>query len=261
MKSKPKVRYYRSYTDDFSQTKDQDYTLPEEYEWVREDPLSRFLAALSYAVAWLFSSVYCRFFLHVRFKNRHILRGTKHTGAFLYGNHTQPVGDVFNPALACFPNRIYTLASPANLGIPVLGKILPYLGALPIPNSLSGMRTLSKAIEHRLEQKRCIIIYPEAHVWEYYTGIRPFPNTAFKYPVKYRTPAFAMTTTYQKRRFFRRPAINIYFDGPFYPDESLSPGQQATELRDTIYECMKKRSQHSNCEYIRYEKAPDALTS
>lgn len=261
MKSDPKIRYYRSYTDDFSQTKKQDYTLPEDYEWVREDLLSRLLGALTYGIAWLFSTVYCRLFLHVHFKNRHILRDTKHTGAFLYGNHTQPVGDVFNPALACLPNRIYTLASPANLGIPVLGKILPYLGALPIPDNLSGIRKLTNAIEYRLTQKRCIVVYPEAHVWEYYTGIRPFPNTSFKYPVKYKTPVFAMTTTYRKRRFFRRPAINIYFDGPFYSNESLSPTQQATELRDSIFECMKKRSQQSDCEYIRYEQMPDTLTS
>ena len=53
--------------------------------------------------------------------------------------------------------------------------------------------------------------------------------------------------------------INIYFDGPFYPDESLSPGKQATELRDSIFECMKKRSQQSDYEYIRYEFSDDAI--
>lgn len=257
MKKEPEVRYYHSYTDDFSETKNQTYTLPEDYEWAREDLLSRFLAALSYAVAWLFSTVYCRLFLHVRFKNRDILKDTKKTGAFLYGNHTQPIGDVFNPALACLPNRIYTLASPANLGIPVLGKVLPYLGALPIPDSISGMRKLTKAIEHRLEQKRCIIVYPEAHVWEYYTGIRPFSNTSFKYPVKYNAPAFAMTTTYQKRKFSRRPTMTIYFDGPFYPDKNLPAAQQAAQLRDTVYKCMKDRSRHSNCEHIRYIEATE----
>lgn len=256
MKKETEVRYYNSYTDDFSMTENQDYTLPEDYEWVRKDLRSRILSALSYAAAWLFSTIYCRLFLHVRFRNRHVLKETKKTGAFLYGNHTQPIGDVFNPALACLPNRIYTLASPANLGIPVLGRVLPYLGALPVPDELTGMRKLTKAIEYRLVQKRCIVVYPEAHVWEYYTGIRPFPSTSFKYPVKYSVPTYAMTTTYQPRRLGRHPKITIYLDGPFYPDNTQSRNQQAEALRDTVYNCMLGRSQNSSCDYMHYEKRP-----
>lgn len=30
-------RYYSSFTDDFEQTKEQDYKLPEDYKWIRTD--------------------------------------------------------------------------------------------------------------------------------------------------------------------------------------------------------------------------------
>lgn len=245
-----KTRYYRSYEDDFEQSSQQDYKVPEDYRWVR----SPFLSTLIYALAFVISSVCCRLFLHVRFQNRKTLKETKKTGAFVYANHTQPVGDVFDPALACFPNRIYTLVSPANLGIPFLGKLLPYLGALPIPDSLKGMKKLSEAIEHRLNQKKCVVIYPEAHVWAYYTKIRPFPETSFKFPVKHQKPVYCLTAAYRKRRLGKKPAITIFCDGPFHPNSALSPKEQASDLRDRVYACMEKRSQSSNCEYIVYEK-------
>lgn len=253
MKREAPIRRYKSYTDDFSQTAHQDYALPEDYRWIRSDLWSRFRSGAVYALGLLFSLVYCRLFLHVRVKNGRLLRQDKNSGIFLYGNHTQPIGDVFDPAMACFPRRIYALASPANLGIPVLGRVLPYLGALPIPGTIAGMRQLSEAMELRLKQKACIVIYPEAHVWEYYTGIRPFPDTAFKYPVKYGAPVYAMTATYQKRRLGNRPRCTLYVDGPFRPDPALSPRQQAKALRDMVSECMQHRSRESNCDYIRYE--------
>lgn len=247
-----RTRYYSSYSDDFVQTKDQNCRVPEDYPWRSRG----ILPGLVYTAAILFSTVYCRLFLHIRYKNSRALRSGRKTGGFIYCNHTQPLGDVFIPALPVLPGRIYTVVSPANLAIPVIGKILPYLGALPIPDSLQGMKALHAAMEYRLQQKRFIAVFPEAHVWEYYTGIRPFPDTSFKYPVKFQKPVYAMTVTYQKRRFCKRPKATVFLDGPFYPDASLSPKAQAAALHDTVYNCMCRRSKQSNCDYIKYEHKP-----
>lgn len=248
---KEKIRYYNSPTDDFVTTRDQNMRLPDDYEWIRRDVPARILSALSYGAALVISSVWCRIFLHVRFKNKKILKKAT-GGAFIYGNHTQPVGDVFDPALASFPRRIYTVVSPANLAIPVIGRILPYLGALPIPDTLAGMRRFNAAISERIAEGKNIVIYPEAHVWEYYTGIRPFPDTAFTFPVRLSKPAFAMTVTYRKRRAGKKPAAVICFDGPFYPDASLPPRERARALHDEVARAMTARSQESDCEYIKY---------
>lgn len=245
------IRYYRSFTDDFVETKEQDHKVPEDYPWIP----NWFLSAAVYTGAVLFSSVYLRLGHHVRYKNTKVLRGGRETGAFIYCNHTQPFGDVFLPALPALPGRIYTVVSPANLGIPVIGKILPYLGALPLPNTLQGMKRFTAAMEQRLEQGRYITIFPEAHVWEYYTGIRPYTHAAFKYPVKYQKPVYCMTVTYQKRKLGKKPKATVYIDGPFYPEKELSPKAQAQHLRDQVYTCMTQRSKNSNCDYIRYEKA------
>ena len=247
-----KVRYYSSYDQDFVQTRDQDCQVPPDYLWVRHDLPYRVLSGLIYSVAIAFSALYCRLFLHIRFQNSKIVKEGRKSGAFIYCNHTQPLGDVFTPALPCLPGRIYTVVSPANLAIPVIGKILPYLGALPIPNSLRGMKEFHEAIEYRVNQGKYVTIYPEAHVWEYYTGIRPFSEISFKYPVKLQKPVYCMTSTYQQRHIGKRPRCTVYVDGPFYADESLSPKAQALKLREQVYECMVQRSKASNCQYIRY---------
>lgn len=254
MKREPETRQYRSFTEDFIKAKDQHYAIPEGYKWVRASLGARIASALIYGAAAVFSSVYCRLCLHMHIENAQVLRQAKKNGAFVFANHTQPLGDVFIPALAALPKRVYVVVSSANLSIPVIGKLLPYLGALPLPDSMQGMRDFNVAMEQRLAEKKYIVIYPEAHVWEYYTGIRPFPDTAFRYPVKFDKPAYAVTVTYQKRRFGKKPKMTVFADGPFYSDKFLPPREQAKALHDTVYAAMQARSKASNCEYIRYEK-------
>ena len=247
---KEKVRYYQSFSDDFEQSANQNFSLAEDYKWVRTDLLSKILSFIIYTLALIFSSVYCKFFLHMKIIGKKNLKGVQ-SGFYIYGNHTQPVGDVFIPALCVFPKRIYTVVSTANYGIPVIGKILPFLGALPIAESVSGLKNLTSAMQYRLNRGNPIVVYPEAHVWEYYTKIRPFPDTSFKFPVKFKVPAFAMTVTYKKSKIFKKPIMEVFLDGPFYP-EGNTPKDKSADLHGKIYSAMLKRSDKSNFEYIKY---------
>lgn len=247
-----KVRYYSSFSDDFEESANQNYKLPDDYEWVRTDILSRFLSGLIYGLAIIFGGAYCKLILHLKVRGRRNLKGMR-GDFFLYGNHTQPVGDVFIPALCVLPKRIFTLVSPANYGIPVIGKILPYLGALPVTSSLHGIKELSKAIEQRLAKHHPIVIYPEAHIWEYYTEIRPYPESSFKFPAKLNKPAFAMTATYRKGKISTRPIMEVYLDGPFYA-EGNTIKEMAADLHQKVYQSMLKRSKQSDYRYIEYRK-------
>lgn len=253
--SKEKIRYYKRFDEDFEKSPCQDYRLDDSYEWIRSDTFSRFLSSVIYAVAVAVSFLWCKAVLHMKIHGRSKLKGMKN-GFFIYANHTQPVGDVFIPAHAVFPRRIYTVVSTANYGLPVIGRILPYLGALPVVENLHGLKELSKAIGIRISDGHPIVIYPEAHVWEYYTGIRPFPDTSFKYPVKFDAPSYVMTVTYKKSKVFLRPIMDVYLDGPFYGDGE-SARDKAANLHGKVYSCMKERAQASDFEYIRYIKVEE----
>ena len=98
-------------------------------------------------------------------------------------------------------------------------------------------------------------IYPEAHIWPYYTKIRPFEAVSFKYPVALDVPVYALTNTYhQRKKGSDRVNIITYIDGPFYPDKSLKPKERQQVLRNQVYECMVERSRESDYEVICYQK-------
>lgn len=129
------------------------------------------------------------------------------------------------------------------------------LGAIPVPGNKEAMKNFLDAIKKRIEKGNSITIYPEAHIWPYYTKIRPFKNVSFAYPVNLEKPVFCMTNTYQSYgRKNDKIKIVTYIDGPFYANKKLSIKEQKSELRDRVYNQMVERSKNSNVEYIKYIK-------
>ncbi len=197
---------------------------------------------------------YLKLKFHHRVENRSLLKAHRDTGYFMYGNHTQDIGDALIPNVLEIPKQTYVIVHPNNVSMPVLGRITPSLGALPLPDDMKAYRNFLKAIEQRIGEGAKVVIYPEAHIWPFYTGIRPFSDESFIYPVKQGVPAFCFTNTYQKRRFSSKPRIVTYIDGPFYPNEDIPPRERKKELRDRIYERMRERAKASDVEWIKYIK-------
>lgn len=197
-------------------------------------------------------------FMKIKFGHKvvrkHLLKEARKEGYFLYGNHTNDIADALIPSLSCFPKDVSVIVHPNNVSMPFLGKITPFLGALPLPDDAKAARNFNKAIRHKIEKKYCVTIYPEAHIWPYYTKIRPFKDTSFGYPLKMDAKVFCFTNTYQKRRFRKTPRIVTYVDGPFMADPNLSLNKQKESLRNQVYEAMNKAAKHNNVEIIQYIK-------
>ncbi len=172
----------------------------------------------------------------------------------MYGNHTQQTADAFIPSFVSFPKSSYVIVHANNVSMPVLGRITPYMGALPLPDTLRATRNFKAAVHARFYQGNAVFIYPEAHIWPYCTWIRKFSSASFRYPVDVNAPCFCSTTTYQVRKFWKTPRAVTYVDGPFYPDITLPIKERTRKLRDEIYAKMQERSRLSVCEYIRYQK-------
>ena len=110
--------YYKSFDEDVVKSKNQEYKLKNNYVWIM------------YELARTFGFIYCKFFLQVEIVNKKILKKYNNQGYFIFGNHTQALGDVFLPAI-CSYKRKYVLADESNLGVAGIGKFLPMIGALP----------------------------------------------------------------------------------------------------------------------------------
>ncbi len=261
-----KVLYYSDpVNDDFAGNNIDTQQVPEDFVYVRKTAAWRICAFLLYyliavPVVWLIAKL-C---LGVKIENKGVLRGIK-GGFYLYANHTREL-DIFAADVAVLPRRGYVIANPDAVSIPGLRHIVMMLGALPIPSGLHTMKKFTAAVHERFSQGSCVIIYPEAHIWPFYTGIRPFADTSFRYPVRDKAPAVVMTVTYRKRKglfaLAKKPAMTLNLSGPLYPDAGLQPKQAQRDLRDRVYECMKETSElTAQVEYIRYEFKPDRRSS
>ncbi|MBP5631978.1 MAG: 1-acyl-sn-glycerol-3-phosphate acyltransferase [Clostridia bacterium] len=249
------IYYSDELNDEFSRAEITPITIDENYRYDRTGGFSGIVRFILYRiVATPLAFLYTKLVLHHRTENRKLLRPYRKTGYFMYGNHTSNFGDPLMPNMFAYPKDVYFVVHPNNVSMPVLGKINRYIGAMPLPGNIAAAKNFKACMEKQIKGGNCVVIYPEAHIWPYYTKIRPFPDTSFAYPVKLDVPVFSFTNTYQKRRFFRKPKIVTYIDGPFFPDVALNPSVRKKALRDQVYETMCERAKKSDVEYIKYVK-------
>ncbi len=249
------VRYTDERNDEFSAAKIEPRRIDGGYRYIRSSPLGRFARFFWYKIVFFpFAFLYAKIAFGLRIENKEILRPYRDRGYFLFGNHTQPLGDALFPPLMTSPQDNFVIVHPANVSIPLLGRITPALGALPLPDDIAAYRNFRAAVARRIGEGHPVVIYPEAHIWPYYTGIRPFPSDSFTYAVSLGAPVFCFTNTYQKRGKRKRPRIVTYLDGPFFPDPALDPRAARAALCEQVYETMKQRAALSTVAYIRYLK-------
>lgn len=195
-----KIIYYKDeLNEEFSTAKITPRVIDENYKYIRNpfwDIISLiFQNVLSMPIKYLYAKIKFR----IKFIGKEKLRAYKNKGYFLYGNHTQEFADTFIPSLANYPKRNFLIVNPENVSMKFLKTIVELLGAIPIPGNKKAMKNFLEVIEKRIKKGYSITIYPEAHIWPYYTKIRPFKEVSFKYPVEQDVPAFCITNTYEKR--------------------------------------------------------------
>ncbi len=105
-------------------------------------------------------------------------------------------------------------------------------------------------------------MYPEAHVWPYYIGIKKYPagDRSFKYASRNNLPVFTMITTYHRRKDREKgdlPRMDVYLDGPFWPDADKTESENNAILAKKAYDSMVKYSKKSTYEYFKYIKKSD----
>jgi 1-acyl-sn-glycerol-3-phosphate acyltransferase len=255
MKKDKVIYYHDELNDDFEGKNITPIKIDGNYKYIHKNLLWNLSAAILYRgiltpACWLYGKI--KFGLKI--ENKEILKLCKNSGYFIYINHTQDLLDVMTPTFVGFPKRAFVIAHPSNVSMRGLKTIIRMLGALPIPGDMASSRNFMNAIQQKINNKNVIAIYPEAHVWPYYTKVRPFKSTSFGYPVEFDAPVFSVTITYQKRKYRKEPKIVEYIDGPFFPDNSLSKKNAKEKLRNEIYNKMVERSNNSNIEVIKYIK-------
>jgi 1-acyl-sn-glycerol-3-phosphate acyltransferase len=249
------IYYSDELNDEFAFDTIKPRVIGKDYVYVYHSLFKKFTRLFWYRIiAFPAAKLYLKLHFHHKMVNREVFKDVKGTAFFMYGNHTHNMCDALIPTMISFPASVYVIVNANNVSMPVLGKITPSLGAIPLPDDRESTKNFLDCIGERVKEKRCITIYPEAHIWPYYTKIRPFPSTSFRYPVQYNVPCVCFTNVYKKRKFSKVPQIVTYADGPFYPDKNLSAKDQREDLRNRVYAAMTERAKLNTAEIIKYVK-------
>lgn len=253
VKEKKVIYYSDELNDEFAGVSKPDIDIAEDFVFINKNILWRILSFIAYRIIMKpFAFIYCKLKFHLKVVDNTTkkMKG----GCFLYCNHTLLAGDAFIPNVLRYFKKVYVIVNPENIASKGTKNFILMNGAIPIPKALKPFKNFLKAIERRLLEGNMITIYPEAHIWPYYTKIRHFKSVSFKFPVKFNAPVFVSTTTFQKKKLGKKPRVTVYLEGPFYADKNLSAKQATDMLCEKVYKTMLKNSKNSTYEHIIYKK-------
>jgi glycosyltransferase involved in cell wall biosynthesis/1-acyl-sn-glycerol-3-phosphate acyltransferase len=240
-----KTYYYKDpINDDFALNGIKAKPLKKNFKYIRRNPIYKFFEFILYFIiakplVWLMNKIIYK----QKIVNHLTVRKKDIKGSFIYANHTQDMADAYTPNLI-FKRKNNIIVGREAFSIPGIRSIVQMLGGIPLANNLSGMIKLSKAVEILTNKGQSVTIYPEAHIWPYYTKIRPFTSASFRYPVICNKPVICVTNTYEIRgKKKNKYRLVTHIDGPFIPDMNLSQKAASEKLRDDVYNCMLKRSE------------------
>jgi 1-acyl-sn-glycerol-3-phosphate acyltransferase len=251
-----KVTYYSKTTDDFAGTNIRTRTVDATFPFIHKSILWKAAAfLLYYAIAIPLVTLYVKAFNRTKFVNRRALRRIR-GGFFLYGNHTH-WSDAFLPHAAAAMKRTYILASPDSVSVKGIKNIVTMLGGIPLPTKPEALRAFYKAVRQRCSEGGCIAVYPEAHIWPYYTGVRPFSAVSFAYPAEFRAPVVAMVTTFRERKglcgSLKKPGHTVILSDPIYAEPGMSVREAQRYFHRRVTEFMvENTSRPDNYVHIRY---------
>ena len=175
MKEKQVIYYEDELNDEFSTVQIIPRVIDENYPYFHQNPLWDITSyLLQNIISMPIKVLYAKLKFRIKYIGKEKLKKYKKTGYFMYVNHTQAFADTFIPSLANYPKRNLFIVNPENISMRFLKHAVELLGAIPVPGNKKAMKNFLEVIEKRIQNNSSITIYPEAHIWPYYTKIRPF---------------------------------------------------------------------------------------
>ncbi len=172
-------------------------------------------------------------------EGREHLRGLN-GGAVTVMNHIHPM-DCTMVRLATFPHRLHYISMRGNLELPLVGWLLKACGAIPLPDSTTGMLHLEKGLECGLRQGQWIHFYAEGLLVRYHEEIRPFHKGAFLAAVRGGCPVIPMRLVcdppHGVRKLWRRkkPFLRLIIGQPLYRSEDLPLQEAVADLMERTH--------------------------
>jgi len=178
----------------------------------------------------------------VRIKNAKIIRRHK-GGGVLVSNHVHTLDSAMN-GLAAFPRKPVYTGLKANFKLPVAGFLVNILGTVPVPETPDEMKVFFHELQKQVHAGRLVHFFPEAHLIEFYSTLRPFKNGAFQVAKEAMVPVIPIGISFRDKKgifpLFSKKRILIKVGNPIQPDlfELKKPGIET--LSDAAFRSMQE---------------------
>lgn len=127
------------------------------------------------------------------------------------------------------------------------GWYMRYMGGIPVPETMGGMRKFNEAFDEYHRRKDWIFVFPEEVRWDFYQPIRPFRKGAFTMAYKYGIPLIPCVFTYRPRtgiyKLFGKqdePLVTLHIGTPILPDTTLPRKDEVDRLRIESHNMMEE---------------------
>lgn len=244
--------------DDFDEVGLKRPPVPKGYHYKRTNPINNFFSDWFY-FGFAIPLIHIGMLVHgIKVKGRENLKEVRHKGVFIYSNHVA-LSDVTKFQTRVFRfRRVNILGYSDTLSMPVVRNLCRALGYLPLPlkGDLDNMIALNEAYRFYIQDKKqAVLIFPEAHIWPYYTKIRTFRAGSFNYPATLKAPILPVVTTWRKVWYSKKPKQTLYILPAIYPKEEYTQAENKQYLYDECLKAMKEKSEAiKQYEYIKYIK-------
>lgn len=227
--------------------------LKENYDYFNLKWYRRFLSRFSvFLVLTLMKFFIGPIFFGFKVKNKKILKVAKKekTGYIFISNHIHPL-DSFLSGSAIYTKNLYYTMLMTNLGLPVAGKTLKFLGGAPIPEEIKFLRGFRNQMKIVLEKGAWVAVYPEAALKPYHDSIRPFKSGAIRFALDNEVKILPMVFVLKKPKgiyklYKRKPLLHLHILEPYELVLKDSKKETLTYNSDKLHEIMSKYLEKQN---------------
>ena len=173
------------------------------------------------------------------------------TGAIITCNHFNPydcfaVESAYRQTENFKAKKLYKVIREGNYtNFPGLyGFFFRNCDTLPLSSSNRTMIKFMKAVDTILKRGDFILMYPEQSLWWNYRKPKPLKNGAYKLAARNNCPIIPIFITMEDSNIIGKDGFSVQeytinIGKPIYPDEKLSEGKNASQLKEKNFEVWK----------------------
>lgn len=240
-----------------------DKEITADYQFIKGNVFFKLWGRIFRRIVMLIMGPYLKYKYRLKIEGKKNIRAVRRKGCIVTVNHVHNLDNLVIGVNLLHHRKCYFITLKDNINMPFVGFLLRTMGGIPIPTGLKAMAAFENCIGSIMEHKKALIICPEASLWPYYRGIRPFKRGAFRLAVKNEVPILPVVISFRRKlrrkQHHKKGNFKYYFTvhicPPLQADTTLAQNAQILDLQQRTFHCYQQTIDQFYQEETQYESA------